>query len=563
MMSFYGGPAGSSFEIKEIFANRVALDDDLNLRWQSPIGIGDYVMVSYGLPNDEDNDYNTKKDPDVAKYNKTYNATLWQKVYIDDGVEDKNVVLIENTTYGLGYKLIASLAGNTPQFITETDVVDADQWPMVHIDNTEIDTPTMTFELPRAQVMRQPSVTVVGPTVQPAAALVDKNESGYDVNKPKIKFTLPRAVKFHTGIAAPVDNIITLNEADVGDFYIRTTNGYLYKITQMAGNNATVVYAGCFQPPVPDINISTKEATYERDGEDWKVIDPTIDTSENPDNTEWTWAVEIPKIPNFKLDIDFVGSEEDGSEEATATPINSTTTQFAINIPRGSRIFTGPQFGDNIEVEEAKSGDYYLNNGNPNEDNIPLDESHLGYLYKLAAAGAWELQGNIRGAVGDSLKMVADYEVYPDELDFESATEIQVKNYIENKYGEDVEQNPTGALLQPDQVISVKYIKSFNETLVYWVTRDIHGKYNKQIMTSALTSFITSADAENDSQAYSTNYINSKFNTINAQKATKTELATVKSELETQLQATKTELEKYINNALTWGTLGPEQEGDN
>lgn len=159
--------------------------------------------------------------------------------------------------------------------------------------------------------------------------------------------------------------------------------------------------------------------------------------------------------------------------------------------------------------------------------------------------------------------MVADYEVYPDELDFESATEIQVKNYIENKYGEDVEQNPTGALLQPDQVISVKYIKSFNETLVYWVTRDIHGKYNKQIMTSALTSFITSADAENDSQAYSTNYINSKFNTINAQKATKTELATVKSELETQLQATKTELEKYINNALTWGTLGPEQEGDN
>ena len=55
MQSFYGGPAGQSFEIKQVFSSYYGpngAQTDLNKGWSSPISVGEFVMVSYGKPTD-------------------------------------------------------------------------------------------------------------------------------------------------------------------------------------------------------------------------------------------------------------------------------------------------------------------------------------------------------------------------------------------------------------------------------------------------------------------------------------------------------------------------------
>jgi hypothetical protein len=79
MQSFYGGPAGQSFEIKKIFESYYGPDGarvDLDKGWASPISVGEFVMVSYGLPSDAT--YMTRMNYDLKAGNKqNLNSTLW------------------------------------------------------------------------------------------------------------------------------------------------------------------------------------------------------------------------------------------------------------------------------------------------------------------------------------------------------------------------------------------------------------------------------------------------------------------------------------------------------
>ena len=50
--SFFGGRKGQDFYIKQIFNTKLDMDSDLAGRWASPISIGEYVLISYGLPSD-------------------------------------------------------------------------------------------------------------------------------------------------------------------------------------------------------------------------------------------------------------------------------------------------------------------------------------------------------------------------------------------------------------------------------------------------------------------------------------------------------------------------------
>jgi hypothetical protein len=47
------------------------MEEDLQKRWQSPIGVGSYVFISYGSPSGAE--YNKNREID----SQNYNATLW------------------------------------------------------------------------------------------------------------------------------------------------------------------------------------------------------------------------------------------------------------------------------------------------------------------------------------------------------------------------------------------------------------------------------------------------------------------------------------------------------
>ena len=158
MQSFYGGPVGQSFFIKEIFANRVALDRDLtSYGWSSSVGVGEFVLISYGLPNTSE--WMTNRDIDLNAYNSTYNSTLWQKIY-----PDTNAVSAVNSvspTTGLGYKLVASMTGFTPRLGIDFEVLDVGVNPSVDWDNSVIDNPILIIKIPQSQNLQQGNTTVL------------------------------------------------------------------------------------------------------------------------------------------------------------------------------------------------------------------------------------------------------------------------------------------------------------------------------------------------------------------------------------------------------------------
>ena len=111
MNSFYGGPAGQSFEIKAIFPTYYGADGllgDVNKGWKSSIAVGEYVMISYGEPSSDS--FIVNRDSDLAYAasandpQKSYNSTLWRKGY-------------DESAGGIGivYTLISTLTGFTPR----------------------------------------------------------------------------------------------------------------------------------------------------------------------------------------------------------------------------------------------------------------------------------------------------------------------------------------------------------------------------------------------------------------------------------------------------------------
>lgn len=125
MISFYGGPAGQSFEIKKCFSTFYDLNVDIRDGWKSNIAIGEFVMVSYGDPSDVSGIYEANRLIDLNDTNHNYNSTLWQKVY----TEDEQKTYIENaetggyavatSETGINYRFISSCAGFTPRIKAE------------------------------------------------------------------------------------------------------------------------------------------------------------------------------------------------------------------------------------------------------------------------------------------------------------------------------------------------------------------------------------------------------------------------------------------------------------
>lgn len=613
MQSFYGGPAGQSFEIKQVFSSYYGpngAQEDLTKGWASSISVGEFIMVSYGKTGDTEYWTNYNYDIDSGD-KKNLNSTLWQKAYDESA----------GTNSGLTYKFITSCIGNTPKITVtlparvlnaneepkiETDlsnpdlpvisfelpqsqvlsvdqptsVLNADQEPSVEYDDDNInhprlhfnipqsqvikkeaevtvikagETPTvildtdanvnrptlkfqlpatqeflsdnithtvlnadgspsvsfayneedtlhkhpiLNFELPRSQVMGAPETEVQGPKVDPSVENVSK-----DVNAPRFKFNLPRAVAFYCGNLLgrrptgedPDETYIVTDTSfesyEIGDCYVNAPTGFVY--TVIAKNNNTTCefkYQACLLSPLPSITASGINP-YVQEGSEYDSAVPRVDRILNTNGTiGWQLQFGLPRAPKFAVSSSFVGSAEQGTVSSQITSANTVTLNF--KIPTGSRLFAGLEItadGATTTVDGARLGDVYLN-------------SETGVLYTLTSDGWKASEKSIKGPVGDALNIIADIGQY-DSID-------KAKAALNNRYANATNKDLYSARVTDSSgAIAYWFYKTENQV----GTND----WSYSQLTGAVSSFLaTSYISEGvDNKAYSAGYINSTLST--------------------------------------------------
>lgn len=624
MTGFYGGPNGQSFDIKEIFTSKNGLTDslasDLAKGWTSPIAVGEFVIISYGMPNDEN--YNELRKIDLDKEGKGYNSTLWRKRYDEE----------KGNAGGLYYELIASMTGNTPHILVEqpsfilnaneepeviydgsnidlpviqfclprsqvleaveTEIldangsptvvfddgdavdpsqpgpfngtinnpvvhfalpqsqvietaiieqhlrvdelpevrlditddgtinapvlkfklpvaqqlleenvdsqrIDADQLPYIDFDTTDPNRPTLMFYLPQSQVMDTPETIVAAPMASPAVSDIGT------VNNPKLRFELPRAIRFYYGslLGERSNKTYMLSNADfadyaVGDYYINAATGFIYRVIDKQGNDeCTFEYVACIQSPLPEIAavaISPYDATLQ-------PAAPQVTRSfTNSELTAWKLEFQMPKAPTPAVTYDFVGAGEAGNASVSIT--SQDTITFDFQIPAGSRIFSGTEITGSssvISIVDAKPGDVYLN-------------SETGEVYDLALDGIWNKKdGSLKGPVGDALKIVREYRI--DETDTVTDSLANGVAYIQANY---VDENGDPLPYKPDELFTITWVNEAEDREVsYWYFYTAQGQWARVQLTGGISTFIVNTYQDEsggliDNKTYSVSYVN-------------------------------------------------------
>lgn len=614
MQSFYGGPAGQSFEIKQIFSSYYGpngAQEDLTKGWASSISVGEFIMVSYGKTGDTEYWTNYNYDIDSGD-KKNLNSTLWQKAYDESA----------GTNSGLTYKFITSCIGNTPKITVtlparvlnaneepkiETDlsnpdlpiisfelpqsqvlsvrqptsVLNADEEPSVEYDDDDINRPTLhfnipqsqviqkeaevtvikagktptvildtdadvnrptlkfqlpatqkflsdnikhtvlnangspsvsftydegdtlhehpilNFQLPRSQVMDDPEIEVQGPKVNPSVENVSEN-----VNAPRFKFNLPRAVAFYCGNLLgqrPTENpneTYTVTDTsfesyEVGDCYVNAPTGFVYTVIAKDKDDNTTCefkYQACLLSPLPSITAGGINP-YVQGESGYDSAVPRVDRILNTNGTiEWQLQFRLPQAPKFAVSSSFVGSAEQGTVSSQITSANTVTLNF--EIPTGSRLFAGLKItadGATTTVDGARLGDVYLN-------------SETGVLYTLTSDGWKASEKSIKGPVGDALNIIADIGQY-DSID-------KAKAALNNRYA-----NATNK-----DLYSARVTDSSGD-IAYWFYKTENqvgtNDWSYSQLTGVVSSFLaTSYISEGvDNKAYSAGYINSTLST--------------------------------------------------
>lgn len=340
MESFYGGPKGRDFDIKEIFTSKYQMDRDLSKGWTSSIFPGDLVVVSYGLPSDTN--YDIYKNEDLQNYGKSYNSTLWQKCYNDkDG---------SGSAGGLYYKMIASMTGNTPRIsLNDTEVLDADEDPNVVWDNTDLDRLWLTFQLPQSQNIQLGETTILDCNELPEASL-----DTTDINNPSLKLSLPQSQVINTALVELLD---------VGE-----------------NPRVSLEVSGDYSINKPAIKFYLPVSQSLQEG-----ITTTLDANEKP-RFEINFDDINNPIINFFLpqsqvmgdpETTIVGPEENPSVIIDDSNINVPVLKFSL--PEAVKFYYGELLGERTEgtYEEANDsfadynvGDYYIN-------------APTGFIYKV------------------------------------------------------------------------------------------------------------------------------------------------------------------------------------
>lgn len=242
MNSFYGGPAGQSFEIKQIFSSYTALKADIEKGWKSNIAVGEFVMVSYGDPSTDE--YVAARDVDLFNTNlseserKNWNSTLWQKEYDEE----------DGSGTGISYRYISSCTGYTPRIgaeVVETLAPGKEAKAEIRDDEGYPDNVTIDLRIPGSWDFKNGMqvTTTVDVNASPAVMLTNIGTAGTGDYEQRayygqFTFSLPRAqnllgigVQVIDGEAhpeldildadeLPMAYVITTNEADVDGYYI-------------------------------------------------------------------------------------------------------------------------------------------------------------------------------------------------------------------------------------------------------------------------------------------------------------------------------------------------------
>lgn len=395
MMSFYGGKHGKAFEVTAVFANKAEMDADLAKRFNSEVPINSFVAISYGKKNTTEYENNKKIDQD--KYQEQFDSTLWIKEYSEAPLDGNPTEL---NRYGIQYKLIYDLAGQTPT-ISFADSIE------------------------------------LAPTEKPSILIDDISDSNY----PILRAYLPRAANWYSGTSlSSSDKVITQVDNDknsdkfyAGDLYINEYDGSVFKClsanretltssweplssilgptlevrkvdTEMIGSEETVTVTitqdkdGRTGYPLPPIDFNFKiprgtrfftgQGTYS--GNTLTALSNTTDNNnaKNGDlfleatvsgkigfiyiKTASGWAYKTSifgKTPELKANSVKVNPDKAITVEVTYpsgdTAFNSPT--FTIDVPRGSKWFTQSEIpifysaNTSLGLAGAADGDFWFN----------------------------------------------------------------------------------------------------------------------------------------------------------------------------------------------------------
>ena len=560
MYSFYGGRKGQDFSIVAVFETRGAMEEDLAKGWTSPIPVASYVMISYGLPSDEN--YATYRDQDIDNYGVAYNSTLWQKIYNEDS---------EMSAGGLSYQLISSLTGNTPRISIQKPitVLNAGQPPDVNIDNTNPDDVVVTFKLPQSQVITQTTTTPIAANQNPS---VDMDIS--NINQPILEFQLPVAQQIQQG------NTEVLNTNEKPSFEIDSSNinqpvlNFKLPQAQVMAEPDLIIGAPNLPPAISydETNINSPKITFtlpqaveffygdllgERVEEDYTVTDSSFENFSVGDyyvNEATGFIYQVTAKDGNTCTFHYVASIQQPLPEVTTTPItpyqessgdyvpndpvvtramtNSEGTAWALDFalpqaPTFSSTFTfvGVDEQGNVETGEISTSEVQIAFTIPRgaklfagtevsgvsqvviEGAEPGDvylNTATGYLYKLDSAGTWNQQeGTIQGPAGDALHIVASYTINETaELSDSLANGV---NYIEQNYSGEIND---------EDIFSVTWIslEDGNQT-AYWYYKLANGTWGRVQLTGGISGLIESvyndeANGSETNKTYSINYLN-------------------------------------------------------
>lgn len=413
MLSFYGGQAGKNFEIAHIFHNKVEMLEDLKMRWNSTVGVGEIVLISYGRQGGTAEDkekYNANKREDIVTYKKVYNSTLWQKIYTEDGevgispdpLRDVEVVYIEEgKNYGLGYKLITSLTGETPLVHACSDVLDANEDPVLYVQDNDSDYPSLRFYLPQSQVLHFDSSYTDpmenGELVKNEWTFTDTIEEDSDqsklptigsINDPLLSVVIPRPWKFQftSSLLSADQNPKYLFE----DIYTGTSKDPGTK-KDTKHLDIKLPKAWQWREDIPitsvatDVEFSAKLDKYPSVNE-WDGV--TRQFKFNVPRPQTIGSVNTKILsPDSVPSVDF----------KTEAPDSIEHPGFYFNLPRTSNFYYGDLLGKSADspyvldtvIEGAMTGDYYINKETGFVYLITkIENSQTTFVYQACLAGA-------------------------------------------------------------------------------------------------------------------------------------------------------------------------------
>lgn len=560
MYSFYGGRKGQDFSIVAVFETRGAMEEDLAKGWTSPIPVASYVMISYGLPSDEN--YATYRDQDIDDYGVAYNSTLWQKIYNEDS---------EMSAGGLSYQLISSLTGNTPRISIQKPItyVDAGEAPDVNVDSTNPDEVILQFSLPLSQTIEQVTTTPLAANQNPNVVMSETAD-----NQVILNFQLPVAQQIQQG------NTEVLNAKEKPSFEIDSSNinqpvlSFKLPRAQVMAEPDLIIGAPNSNPTISwdESNINSPRITFtlpqaveffygdllgERTEEDYTVTDSSFENYNVGDyyvNKATGFIYQVTAKDGNTCTFHYVASIQQPLPEVTTTPItpyqessgdyvpndpvvtramtNSEGTAWSLDFalpqaPTFSSTFTfvGVDEQGNVETGEISTSEVQIAFTIPRGaklfagievngiSQVTIDgaepgdvylNTSTGYLFKLNSANIWIQQdGTIQGPAGEALHIVASYTINETE---------ELPNTLANGVSY-IEQNYAGEISDQD-IFAVTWVglEDGNET-AYWYYRMANGTWGRVQLTGGISGLIEStyndeSNGPETNKTYSINYIN-------------------------------------------------------